>query len=259
MTTTIYDIYNKRVASDTRWSAKARLSDGNVYFFYTDIAKFEKIANLENAVLILAGNGQLIAQWKDWWFNSLDTSKLPETKDSSGKEAISLLIIDKKNNEVLFDAGHKYLCFCKETDEVISVFSGSGNLYAAQCWNLNRCTDLAIKTASTLDLHTSDIVKYVCFESDDNNVSVPNNDYNTIVDSMLTEGYFMELNIETAANDIGEPLSKSKIHDEIAKQLFNGDVVASAPAPGLSNFKWDEKNKSKFEAAIKKVKELESL
>lgn len=259
MTTTIYDIYNKRVASDTRWSAKAKLSDGKTYFFYTDVAKFEKIANLENAVLILAGDGHLIAKWKYWWFNSLDTNNLPDTKDSSGKEAISLLIIDKENNKVLFDAGHKFLCFCKETDEVISVFSGSGNLHAAQCWNINRCSDQAIRTASQLDLHTSDIVKYVCFENGDNNIDQPNYDYKTIVDSMLTEGNFMEYNVETAANDIGAPLSKSKIHDEISQQLFNGDVVASAPAPGLSNFKWDDKNKAKFEAAIKRVKELESI
>lgn len=259
MTTTIYDIYNKRVTSDTRWSAKANLSDGKIYFFYTDVAKFEKIADLKNAVLILAGDGHLIAKWKYWWFNSLDTKNLPETKDQAGREAISLLIIDKKNNEVLFDAGHKYLWFCKDTDQIISVFSGSGNLHAAKCWDVNRCSDQAIRTAAQLDLCTSDIVKYVCFESGDNNIATPNYDYNTIVDSMLTEGYFMEYNADTAANDVGLPLSTSAVHDEISKQLLQGKVVASAPAPGLSTFKWDAEQKSKFDAAINKVKELESM
>ena len=259
MTTTIYDIYNKRVASDTRWSASATLSDGKKYFFYTDTSSFEKIANLKNVVLILAGDGKLIADWKHWWFNSLDTNNLPNTKNQSGKESVSLLVIDKINNKVLFDAGHKYLCFCKETDAIISVFSGSGNLYAAKCWDTNRCSEQAIKTAAQLDLFTSDMVKYVCFENGDNNIGEPNYDYQNIVESMLTEGYVMEINTKTAANDAGIPMSKSKVHEEISQQLFNGDIVASAPAPGLSNFKWDDENRSKFESAINQVKVLEAI
>ncbi|MBB1299229.1 hypothetical protein [Pseudoalteromonas sp. SR41-7] len=69
----------------------------------------------------------------------------------------------------------------------------------------------------------------------------------------------MEYNANTAANDVRLPLSTSAIHDEISKQLLQGKVVASAPAPGLSTFKWNDEQKSKFVAAISKVKELESM
>ncbi|MCP4588344.1 hypothetical protein [Pseudoalteromonas sp.] len=69
----------------------------------------------------------------------------------------------------------------------------------------------------------------------------------------------MEYVIDTAANDVDPPLSTGAVHDEISQQLFNGDVVAFTPTASLSTFKWDAEQKSKFDAAINKVKELESM
>lgn len=69
----------------------------------------------------------------------------------------------------------------------------------------------------------------------------------------------MKYNVDTAANDVGLPLSTNAIHDEISNQLVQGKVVASSPALGLNTFKWNAEYKSKFEAAINKVKQLEPM
>ena len=143
MTTTIYDTINKQVASDTRWSAKVTLSDGNDYFVYVDDSGFDKIADRENTVLVLAGNGPLIAKWKEWWHTSLDTNNLPET-DINGENVVNLMIVDKSNNKILFDAGQKKALFCELSSVMLSVFAGSGDIHAASCWSLNRCVNTAI-------------------------------------------------------------------------------------------------------------------
>jgi len=113
LTTTIYDTINKKVASDTRWSVKVILSDKNEYFVYVDDSDFDKIADRENSVLVLAGNGKLIAKWKEWWYTSLDTDNLPET-NIDGENVVNLMIVDKSNNKILFDAGQKRYFFVKK-------------------------------------------------------------------------------------------------------------------------------------------------
>lgn len=256
MTTTIYDKFNKQVASDTRWSARVTLSDGEQYLVYVDTCSFEKIADKKNTALVLAGNGELIAQWKDWWYNSMDTTNLPPT-DVNGKNEVNLMIVDKVNNDVLFDAGQKKAIFCTDSNSVLSVFAGSGDIHAASCWHVNRCVQTAITTASNKDYYTSDIVKYVDFTTGKSNLGVPDYNYDSIVTEMLDKGFIMNMAYSTAANDVGTPLSQHQIQQEVKDLFANGKAVASAPVPGISEFKWNEANKQKLISAIDRVKELE--
>lgn len=258
MTTTIYDKLNKQVASDTRWSSRMTLSDGNQYLVYVDSCSFEKIANKPNTVLVLAGNGQLIAAWKEWWYNSMDTKNLPPT-DIDGKNAVNLMIVDKVNNDVLFDAGQKKAVFCTDTSSVLSVFAGSGDVHAASCWYANRCVKTAITTASNKDYFTSDIVKYVDFTSGKSNLGTPDYNYGSIVTEMLDRGLIMNMTNSTAANDVGTPLNQHQIQQEVTNLFASGTAVASAPVPGISEFKWNDQNKAKLAIAIEKVKQLEQL
>lgn len=258
MTTTIYDIVNKQVASDTRWSAKVTLSDGNDYFVYVDDSGFDKIADRENTVLVLAGNGPLIAKWKEWWYTSLDTSNLPET-DIDGENVVNLMIVDKSNNKVLFDAGEKKALFCELSSLMLSVFAGSGDIHAASCWSLNRCVNTAIESASVLDYFTSSVVRYVDFTNGNTNISKMDYNYSSIVNAIMDRGFIMNLSESTAANDVGTPLNQHQIKEEINALFTTGNAVASAPVPGMSTFKWSNKNKEKLITAINKVKELENI
>ncbi len=258
MTTTIYDTVNKLVASDTRWSAKIKLSDGNNYFIYVDDSPFEKIADRENSVLVLAGDGKLIAKWKEWWYTSLDTDNLPET-NVNGENVVNLMIIDKKNNKALFDAGEKKVVFCKDSNSILSVFAGSGDIPAANCWYQNRCVKTAIETASDVDYPTSNVVRYVDFESGNSNITEMNYNYRSIVDAILNRGFIMNLSESKAANDVGTPLNQHDIKEEVTNLFATGKAVASAPVPGMSTFKWTAENKEKLISAIDKVRELEGL
>ncbi|QQX78532.1 hypothetical protein JK628_13170 [Shewanella sp. KX20019] len=259
MTTTVYDLESKKVASDTRWSIRTELSDGHEYIIYVDDCLFEKIADRESAVMVLAGQGNLIAQWKDWWYNSLDESNIPPVQDEKGVTAVSLMIIDKVTNSVLFDAGQKKALFCKFTSKMLSVFAGSGDLYAATCWDANRCSLTAVVSASKADYFTGPVTKYVSFESGESNLTGTCYDYKEIVEAILRGGYVMDLSKRPAANDVGVPLNTHQIQTEITDLIASGRVVASAPVPGLSSFEWNEEHKTKFTKAIQKVKQLEGI
>ena len=258
MTTTIYDKVSKKVASDTRWSAKVTLSDKNDYFVYVDDSGFDKIADRENAVLVLAGNGPLIAKWKEWWYTSLDTNNLPQT-DKDGENVVNLMIVDKTNNEILFDAGEKKALFCELSSIMLSVFAGSGDIHAASCWYSNRCVNTAIESASKLDYYTSNVVRYVEFTNGNSNISEMDYNYSSIVNAIMERGFIMNLSESTAANDVGTPLNQHQIKDEINTLFTTGSAVASAPVPGMSTFKWSDINKEKLVSAINKVKILENI
>jgi hypothetical protein len=257
VTTTIYDRFNKQIASDTRWSARLTLSDKNTYLVYVDTCSFEKIADKENTALVLAGNGQLIAEWKDWWYNSMDTNNLPVT-DVAGQNEVNLMIIDKINNEILFDAGQKKAIFCTDTSTALSIFAGSGDVHAASCWHANRCVQTAITTASEKDYFTSNVIKYVDFTTGQSNLGKPDCSYANIISEMLDKGFIMNMTNSTAANDVGTPISQHQINEEVKELLASGKAVASAPVPGLSEFKWNDANKQKLINAIDRVKELET-
>ncbi|MEI8602254.1 hypothetical protein P4S55_16110 [Shewanella sp. PP-Sp27a-2] len=229
MTTTVYDLINKTVASDTRWSAQLTLSDGNNYIVYVDDSDFEKIADRESAVLVLAGLGTLIAQWKEWWYNSLDENCCPPVEDASGNTAVSLMIIDKSSGQIIFDAGQKKAMFCKFTSNMLSVFAGSGDIHAASCWHNNRCAKTAITSASNLDFFTSPIVRFVDFASGQTNLTSMCYNYKEIMDAMLRGGFVMDMSKSPAANDEGVPLNQTQVHNEIVSLIASGKVVASAP------------------------------
>lgn len=252
MTTTIYDRHNRLVATDTRWSLSYPVGKPE-YLIFVDDCEFEKIADLENASMILAGDGRLIAKWKQWWYESLDEDNLPPT-DIGGKNSIVLLIIDKVNNCIIFDCGQKLCYTCTETNEIQAVFSGSGGHFAANCWIQNSCARTAIETASLHDMCTSNVVKFIDFVSKKTNVGDPSFDYNVIVNSIIQGGYIMALPQSQPVRLKESPLAE-EIHDLLAK----GDLVASAPSPKLNTFTWGEKEKGRLRAAIKTVKKLEGI
>lgn len=258
MTTTVYDIGGRQVSCDTRWSATLTLSDGKRYIAYVDDCDFEKIADLNNSVLVLAGNGKLIAEWKKWWFTSRDTSAFPPT-DIFGQNVISLLIIDKVKDEILFDAGNKKAMYCQQTDKILSVFSGSGDIHAASCWDKNRCAKKAVDSASNADIYTSNIVRFVDFNSGEANIKFQEYSYESIIHAIKERGYVVDISTKPAANEVGIPLSQDKISQEIKEMLASGRAVASAPVPGIGTFKWDDKQKRKLANAIERVNELERM
>ncbi|GFD81043.1 hypothetical protein KUL118_39050 [Tenacibaculum sp. KUL118] len=252
MTTTIYDRFNRLVLTDTRWSAPVNIG-GTIYLVFVDDCDFEKIANRDNAVMILAGDGQLIARWKQWWFESLDPDDLPET-EVNGQNGISLIVIDKVNNEVIHDCGLKIAYKCVETSDLKAAFTGSGGKAAAESWIVTQCSRTALTAAAEQDPFTSNIHKYVDFNSGKTNVKDPVYDYTCITDSIIHGGYIMTLNDKEILK-----LSESPLAETIKLAFASGDLAASAPSPSVTDTEWTPEKKDSLRAAIRKVRKLEGL
>jgi len=250
MTTTAYDSVTKMVASDTRWSAEIVIDDQTLFVF-TDDSEFTKIADLENASMVLAGNGLLIAEWKKWWYTSLDENSMPDVL-INGINSISILIIDKKNNKIIFDAGQFSINLCVESQRILSVFSGSGKNIAASCWDQNRCPVTAIITASKGDRHTGEKVIWVDFVKQCSNITKHVYDISEIVRAITENGYIMD----KATQMIITPIQSHPLGEKVTQAFASGEAVASAPVPGLSSFVWTDERMTKLKEAIKTVKRL---
>lgn len=254
MTTTVCDRVNNIVTADTRWSTEQVLSDEQKYLIFCDTTGFDKIATVGKASLIVAGNGILIARWKEWWLNDRSVETTPQTK-IDGVHAISIAIIDMQENEVLFDAGVKSILYCPISDAIKAFTSGSGMHHAAASLYEKSCAKNAILDASLQDKYTSAIVKFVCGKTGENNLETPIFDYTEIINGICKQGFMMNMNNENVAVPINEhPLGK-----EVVERFSTGQAVASAPVPGLGSFEWTEKTDQKLAKAMERVRELEAM
>lgn len=256
MTTTVCDLTNRLLTADTRWSCGSRgdlvLSDGNRYFVYCDETGFDKISIVGNTALVTAGSGPLIAQWREWWEGDADPDNHPPLH-SNGEFAIVFSIIDLENSVTLFDKGPKSVLYCQVTEMIKAYCFGSGAHHASSSLMNRGCAQEAVKYASQNDICTSDIVKYVCYKTHQNNLGAQTNDYSVIVDGISKRGYMMELS-PVAKNVV--KIDEHSLGEEV-KQLFKtGSAVASAPVPGIKSCEWTSNDEDSFKDAMKKVHEL---
>lgn len=254
MTTTVYDVGASLVASDSRWSAWVDLFDGK-YLFFVDNTGFNKLVDRLGAVLVLAGDGELIAEWKKWWAcERLDITSMPQVALSEIRK-VSVMIVSKEDREILFDAGPK-LAIADEFEDnnrrYLAVFSGSGQQFASQCWFNNRCFNQSILTASANDPCTGGDVKFINFGNGKHNTDDENFDYTSIQKSLMERGMLMKL-----ADKNVIPLDQHHQSEEIKHQIASGAIRASAPSGKESTFVWDESRLTKLNKAIDKVTEIE--
>jgi hypothetical protein len=249
---------NRIITADTRWSCGSQgeliLSDNQPYLVYCDDTGFDKISVVGKTALVTAGNGILIAQWKSWWAGDADPAKRPTTV-IDGQNAVNIAIIDLEDNSVIFDAGQKQVLFCTRSHEIQAFTSGSGGYHAASRLKISGCAKDAISFASEHDYCTGSDVSYACYKSDQNNLNDQVVDYNVIAEGITQRGYIMALNT-TKPSDKGEELSKHHLAGEVTALFSSGKAVASAPVPGVADFKWTQDTDKKFEDAMKRVHEL---
>lgn len=254
MTTTIYDIEAKLVCSDSRWSMQIPWNDGSKSILYVDDTRFDKVADIENAVLLLAGDAELIAQWKKWWYEDAQ-NKVPHPELNLGPDRnIVLTIISKPTNEILFDAGPKLTYFCYDKDRNLAVFAGSGSKFAADHWGPVRCAIRSVEEAAESDPCTGGNVKFVDFESKTNNLSEPCYDKNEILNNITSRGMIMEINtLKNSQNAVAIPLADHPHKDQVTNMVATGRVHAGAPTGNAKPFEWTDERKNKLQQAIDTV------
>lgn len=248
MTTTVYDLLAKVVTSDTRWSIDLTESQPPVVV-YVDKTDFAKISDRYEHVLVLAGFGPLIAEWKRWWVESLDEENTPDF-EINGIAAVAVLIVDKVQNKVLTKLGPFHANRCGETSRLLSAFSGSGGIHAAKYWQMHQCAWASIVDASEKDVFTSEFVNFVDFDSNTTNIEINSHNYADITSALIERGFVMDVNTKKSV-----PLSQSALAATITAKIQSGAVFASAPMPGLSEFKWTTEKKDEFKAAIRSIKQ----
>lgn len=258
MTTFLCDFANAITTADTRWSIGAdkpiTLSDGKGYMLFCDDTGFDKLTAHGPFILMTAGSSLFISEWKKWWLTSRDTSNKPETVDADGVPQVALAIVNLEKSETLFDFGLGHFLYCQEENSVKAFSAGSGSKHAADALILCGCARSSIEMAALSDPCTSKDVKFVCIKTNTNNLSPTIYDHRVINEAIAKRGYIMELNPNFTFNAVR--LSEHPLYNEVVAKLEKSDVVATAPAPGLSGLKWTNETEKNFEAAMKKVNEL---
>ncbi|ELY4571755.1 hypothetical protein SM001_003602 [Cronobacter sakazakii] len=256
MTTTIYDRLSKAVTSDSRWSCDLDSFDPGYegHILYVDDTGFGKLAIRDDTVMVLAGNGILIEQWKRWLTREvLSFDEEMPALCIPGQMPFSIYLIEMSSNTVLFDEGHKHTIFNLEANEVLAAFSGSGSMHAADNWIGTVCARTAIDYAKTKDHYTGGTVRYVDFASKKCDLETNLTTIQEVVNLMLERGYIMDTKKPGSA-----PVSISAQEVAHVRQLLaSGALMPSAPV-GKGAKEWDEKSKAKFIKAIEHIRDSEA-
>ncbi|VVT48018.1 hypothetical protein UYSO10_1950 [Kosakonia radicincitans] len=256
MTTTVFDAKLKIVASDSRWSAQVDLPDG-IYLVYADDTNFHKIVVRTGAALVLAGDGQLIAEWKNWWVrDDIDSSNMPDVALSEIR-LVSVMLI-ARDGTILFDAGPKKALLDVNTKGYVGIFSGTGSDYAAECFDQNRNAVVAVNSAKEKDLCSGGTVMFTELATMRHNLHSENYDYNSVVSALQNRGMIMKIaSKNNSANDASSIDISAHAHaDYIRDGLSSGSIRACAPS-GESEFRWTEARIEKLKLAIDKVVAME--
>lgn len=213
---------------------------------YLDDTGYEKLVIHKKKVLMFAGFGKVIQQWKDWIFSDpIDASGMPPHK------GMAVCMVDAETQNVDFHAHQDIV-----SDGVHCAGSGARPAYG--CWLLNKCAKTAVETAKKQDFCSGGEVKYFDFRSGENNASNPFAAQMTIdeVDKAINQrGVVMKINVPglgnppfAFANGANDDESEAAVK-EIRSKIASGELSANAPCDGMYN-DWSEENKIKFNKAL---------
>ncbi|EPU1130214.1 TPA: hypothetical protein ACIJRQ_002743 [Klebsiella oxytoca] len=258
MTTTAYDCDKNVVASDTRWSAKLSLIDGD-YILFADDTGFNKIVHRLGGAMFCAGDGLTIQKLKEWWLaDPFEPEALPDLQHNH-QFKVSVMLVSQ-TGERLFDAGPKQAMVDPEDNNHIhAVFSGSGGSFAGHTFMQCGCVKTAVTVAKSFDPYSGGEVKFCNIASGDGNLQDENMDYNAIMVAMRERGILMKFTGFYAANseDVSTiPLREHPQYDQISGQLQSGAIRAYAPT-GAADVEWNSERIERLKSAARRVAELE--
>jgi hypothetical protein len=254
MTTTVYDRIAKAVTSDSRWSCPLDNYGYHGHVLYVDDVGFGKIAFREDVVMVLAGNGKLIELWKKWLAaREIDPEAEMPPDFIEGQSPLGLLLIEISTNKVLFGVGRTHTIYDHGSDEILATFSGSGEAFAAMCWNSTLCAKTAVKIAQDHDYFSGGTVRFVDFNSGTSDLETSLDTIQEVVNIMLQRGFIMDTKKPSAA-----PVSISAQEvAEVRQLLANGALTPSAPV-GKGAKPWDDSTKEKLKKALQHIRDTEA-
>lgn len=241
MTTNIFDSNGQMMATDSRWSIQMA-----GWLMYVDDSGYDKIIEHNGQVLMFAGFGRAIQQWKDWIAsNPADISNMPHHK------GMSVCMVNALSSTVVFDAQQDIVnngVYC----------AGSGARHAYGCWISNKSATKAVETAKTLDFFSGGEIKYFDFKNKINNLTLQQPLANITIASVdaaiLQGGQVMKINTNLPIPS-NPPFARASANEEdivtaqIRAKVQAGELSATAPCDGMHN-DWSQENKDKFTLAL---------
>ena len=229
------------MTTDSRWSARY-----GRFLIYVDDARFEKIERYQTSVFMFAGNGQKIQSWKSWIrTNPTDDSGMPDHQE------MCVCIADLPSKGVLL---------AKHQDIVRNggYFTGTGSLYAFTCWSENHDAVKAVETAKLFDFSSGGDVKFVDFDSGQNNLFSPTREINVadVSQALADRGNIMEIAVNNRAQVLPFKLADLAANDaelrEVQKKIASGEIAPTAPCDGMYS-EWTDDDKLQLKGALAKV------
>jgi hypothetical protein len=237
MTTNVYDGTAGMVATDSRWS-----QTWGEFFFYIDDSGFDKLEIVGDFVLMFAGRGEGIRDWKIWLHSGPTGSQGQPAHDG-----ISVCMIRVTDKAVTFCAGQDIV---KDGGH----FAGTGSHFAYSCWSANKDARRAVETAKVMDFCTGGEVKYFDLTTRAHNLHyIGQQDYAGMLRALNNRGTIMSIKAEAkeparftvkqaaASND-------AKLR-EVAAKVASGDIRPEAPCDSMHT-PWTEDQKKAFNVAL---------
>ncbi|MFM0484200.1 hypothetical protein PQQ81_26980 [Paraburkholderia strydomiana] len=226
MTTTAFDLSAKLLTSDSRWSACT--DDGTAIAYLDDDVGFDKIECAHGNAFLFAGNSQVIDAWKNFLRSGpLSAEGRPQIA------GIALLVAEMASGAVIYAYGQDIaLPNAQNPTMPVAIFAGSGSIWAAHCWNVNRCGRKAIDSAKAGDKFTGGATKFLELDSGNHNLA------NSIsVEQMKTE--FLKKGMVMYINSAQQPqpLTTAAANDpkvkELCDRIAQGQATVSAPCDAM--------------------------
>ncbi len=252
MTTTVYDVEQRVVSSDSRWSIDLTPLGSPGCIAYVDDTGFDKVAERATHILSLAGSSELIGMWKQWWAGDVLTEPQPPV-ELPGDRKVVLSIINKSTSTVDFDCGPKLAQVCSDTAKMIAVFAGSGSQHAAASWGTSRCPREAVSFAALNDPYTGGEYRFINFASYEHNLGPVVYDVDVIHRELVDRGYIMNIADR-------KPIKLKDLVDaqRIEAAIIAREIVAQAPVSAQNNFEWTDERKARLDGVIDSIRQAEA-
>ncbi|HCV75656.1 hypothetical protein [Pseudomonas oryzihabitans] len=245
MTTNVICRPFQLIASDTRWSCDIEGFDGHIA--YVDDANFDKIALRPTHALVFAGDGELIAGWKEWFSRqTMDFTNLPKVNrlipGTNRMESMVVSLVKRETCQVMFTVGR----FTSHGED--ARFTGSGAEFAKDCYAVNRCGRKSITTAGNQDPYTGRDIKFVELKTGVNNLSLTQSTLGELFAALNQRGFVMD----TKANTVTAINEWRETHKDADRAVSKASLTISAPT-GLPTRCWSEQEQDEFVKALRQV------
>lgn len=251
MTTNVICRPFKVLASDSRWSAPMIGYPDCLAF--VDDGRFDKIALRPTHALVFAGDGELIAGWKEWFSrDAMNFAALPKTNrlvpGTNRMESIVVSLVKRATCEVMFTVGR----FVAHGED--ARFSGSGAEFAKDCYAVNKCGKTSITTAKSRDHATGGDIIFVELESGAHNLNMTQSTFPELLNALNQRGFVMDTKAKTVT-----PINEWRAqHQDADRAVSNASLTTISAPTGLPTRCWSDQEQDDFVKALRQVEAEEA-